>query len=81
MLIHKRNQGGSALCNAQTGGLSNTGIWAVITCPACLAHRPKQLPSSGKVYAVKCDECKKTVSFTYELKESYAGTVCRSCHL
>lgn len=30
-------------------------------------------------YAVKCDECKKTIRETSDVKESYAGGVCLEC--
>ena len=32
-----------------------------------------------KSYMVKCDECKKIVHYTDDIRKSYAGTVCTEC--
>ena len=32
-----------------------------------------------ELYMVKCDDCKRIVRYTPDLRESYAGTICKTC--
>jgi hypothetical protein len=47
----------------------------------CLSVTGGLSNTAGPVYAVKCDHCKQFVTFTYDIHESYAGILCRSCNL
>lgn len=76
-VIHRSSINGKPSCSAEYGKLSVSG--AFVTCQECLQiNRPRQ-EQAGQVYAVKCDDCKKIVSFTHILKESAEGTLCRAC--
>ena len=38
--------------------------------------RPEEF---SRQYMVKCDECKRVVRWTLDIRESYAGTICDEC--
>jgi len=73
LVIHRASLNARPACGAEGGKLSFSGLPSAITCTACLdLNKPK-------AYAVKCDTCKTTVRLTFNVIESYAGTICDSC--
>jgi hypothetical protein len=40
----------------------------------------RERAAEKSLYAVKCDDCKVTVRLTTDIRESYAGTICKTCN-
>lgn len=77
--IHRASLNGKPVCLASGGRISVSGC--VVTCPDCQRKDAPQQEQGGNVYAVKCDQCKQVISFTYNIQESYEGGLCQSCNL